>query len=196
MFSRPVNSRPNPAPSSISVATRPPHPAKPRCSGMIPASTRSVEVLPAPLRPTMPNVSPGPTRTETPARAWVGWQLGLAAPGERGHELLQGPRAVGAGGERPPGVVENDLTRRERCAHSTTASSRENRRKTTTPAPRARARRGQDVAKRCERGDRARVDDRPHRGYERCDRVAPAQQRTDPGMVADALKALELEQDA
>ena len=61
MFSRPVKSSPNPAPNSSSATTRPPHSARPESSGTMPARQRRSDVLPAPLRPTIPTASPGAT---------------------------------------------------------------------------------------------------------------------------------------
>src|SRR3954452_8429830 len=67
MFSRPVKSRPKPAPSSSSATARPPTSTRPASSGTMPARTRSVDVLPAPLRPTMPTVSPRLHEPDRPA---------------------------------------------------------------------------------------------------------------------------------
>ena len=72
MFSRPEKSRPKPAPSSSWATTWPPQATRPEFSGTIPDSTRSVEDLPAPLRPTMPTVSPGSMRSETSRSACTG----------------------------------------------------------------------------------------------------------------------------
>ena len=89
MFSRPEKSRLNPAANSSSDTTRPPQPASPDSSGMIPASTRSVEVLPAPLRPTIPTVSPGSMRSVTPCSAGTG----RAAPRRRAEQQPLSVRA-------------------------------------------------------------------------------------------------------
>jgi hypothetical protein len=72
MFSRPEKSRLKPEPSSSSDTIRPPEAASPDCRGTMPASTRRVEVLPAPLRPTIPTVSPGSMWRETPRSAGTG----------------------------------------------------------------------------------------------------------------------------
>ena len=72
MFSRPEKSRPKPAPSLSWATTWPPHATRPEFSGTIPDSTRSVDDFPAPLRPTIPTVSPGSMRSETSFSASTG----------------------------------------------------------------------------------------------------------------------------
>ena len=62
---------------------RPAEDASPDCSGTIPASTRSVEVLPAPLRPTIPTVSPGSMCNDTPLSAGTGGGPCARAPRRR-----------------------------------------------------------------------------------------------------------------
>src|SRR3954463_14959459 len=68
-FSRPVNSGWKPAPISISEPTRPPTASVPVVGAKIPAISFSRVDLPEPLRPTMPNASPGATRKSTSVRA-------------------------------------------------------------------------------------------------------------------------------
>ena len=157
MFSRPEKSRLKPAPSSSSDTIRPPQPASPDCSGMIPASTRSVEVLPAPLRPTIPTVSPGSIRSVTP------WSAGTGggpprAPAEQ--HALQRARLVGADVERARRVVQDDLARPQvERAHTTTASSPSIRRNTSAPS----AERDRRRRRRCTRA-RPRRARRPSTG--------------------------------
>ena len=86
MFSRPVKSRPKPAPSSSSATTRPPHVGAARSrAGRSRRGTRSVDVLPAPLRPTIPTVSPGSMRRRTSRSACTG--AGRPPPGDSSSSL-------------------------------------------------------------------------------------------------------------
>ena len=88
---------------------------------MIPASTRRVEDLPAPLRPTMPTVSPRLDVQRDVAQRVHRRRARRALAAD--EQLLECPPAVGAHAERAPGVLQDDLARRG-AAHTTTASSR------------------------------------------------------------------------
>src|SRR3954467_3422413 len=66
MFSRPVSSGWNPTPTEISGATRPRTETRPSVGAVTPASMRSKVLLPEPLRPITPTVSPGSTLRSTP----------------------------------------------------------------------------------------------------------------------------------
>ena len=125
----------SPAPSSSSETTRPPHSARPESSGTIPARQRSVEDLPAPLRPTMPDRLAGldraATRRRAPARG--------GGPSRRRvtNSSFSVRAAVGAERERARRVLEHDLAGRG-SAHTTTASSRSSARNSEQPEPPAR----------------------------------------------------------
>ena len=81
----------------------------------MPASTRSVEVLPAPLRPTMPTVSPGPD-AQVDARQRL--HASRSAHAERRvNSSLSVRRAVAADVERAPGVLQDDLAGRDHSDH-------------------------------------------------------------------------------
>ena len=143
MFSRPEKSRLKPAASSSSDTTRPPQAASPECSGTIPASTRSVEVLPAPLRPTMPTVSPGAMWRLTPCSA--GTASGPAALDPSRSPLSVRPASARTSNERVASrsTISPGAQRRAAdggaAAHTTTASSPSIRRNTNVPAASATA---------------------------------------------------------
>ena len=65
MFSRPVSSGWNPVPTSSSDPTRPLVTPRPVVGGVIRARIFSMVLLPAPLRPMMPTVSPARISKET-----------------------------------------------------------------------------------------------------------------------------------
>ena len=140
MFSRPEKSRPKPAPSSSWATICPPQATRPEFSGTIPDSTRSVEDLPAPLRPTIPTVSPGSIRSETSLQRLHGRRPAGARAADQ--QLLQRAAAVGAHAERARRVLEHDLAGAhavvERAGrlrpHTTTASSPCMRRNSAWPA--------------------------------------------------------------
>ena len=72
-FSRPVNSGLNPAPNSSSADTRPLRETQPVVGGRIPARIWRSVLLPEPLGPTMPRVSPGSTLTLMSRKAQKSW---------------------------------------------------------------------------------------------------------------------------
>ncbi len=71
MFSRPVKSGWNPAPSSSRDPTEPPTAILPLVGLKMPASSRRSVVLPEPFRPTMPSDCPGSISSETSRSAQI-----------------------------------------------------------------------------------------------------------------------------
>ena len=165
---------------------------------MIPASTRSVEVLPAPLRPTMPTVSPGVDPQRDAGQRLRHRQLGSApSRAEPVTQLLERATAVAAGENDRVGVVEHDLARRSvRCSqhHRQLAlASPEHQR----PQAQRHGRSREHVDNPLPRSGACRSTGLAYRVDERRDRVDPPQQRSDRSDASSdrAGSTLEAEED-
>ena len=92
MFSRPVNSGWNPVPTSSSDPTRPFVTPRPVVGGVMRARIFSIVLLPAPLRPMMPTVSPARISKETSFSAQNSLAAASSAPsgalGDEAGDLL------------------------------------------------------------------------------------------------------------
>jgi len=93
MFSRPVSSRWKPVPTSSSDPTRPRVTARPAVGGVIRARILSSVVLPAPLRPMIPTVSPSATSNEM-SRSAQNSSPSSARPRRRRNEFASSSRSV------------------------------------------------------------------------------------------------------
>ena len=83
-FSRPVSSGWKPVPTSSNEPTRPQISARPSVGSVMRARILSTVLLPAPLRPTIPSVSPGSSSKVTSFRAQIVWRAARgAAPTRR-----------------------------------------------------------------------------------------------------------------
>ena len=108
MLSRPVSMGWNPAPTCSSAATRPRTTAWPSVGAVTLASSLSIVVLPEPLRPMMPKISPCGMARSTPRRAHIIRSpliFGRPIPRDHARDPVE-QRAVGRSARQAEGLAQ------------------------------------------------------------------------------------------
>ena len=182
MFSLPVNSRPKPAPSSISVATRPAAAREAAVKRDDPGEHAQCGGLPRAVSAHDAQRLAGRYPDRDAGEGLGRRQLWLAAAGQRvSSSLSVRARSLRAGNVRQasssmtsPGAAPQSQHHRQLTREAAEQG---------TPSRQGQGGRGHDVAQRRRLRARPRVDDRPHGRDERRDRVGPTAARPGPGWL-------------